>query len=158
MQLLSGRFHCVFTVSSMQFNNQTTLNIVGDGSGDPVVLNFSSNAQFGGAINLEGGLTTDQVPYNITGGSNLTGGNTLQANSNGAVLERDFLDPNGSISVTHSVVEGRIFWGDSGNMQIVSGDTITAPAVTTPEPSSLLPLGTGLISLLRIGAWRKRLA
>jgi hypothetical protein len=126
---LDANGNYVFDVSSFNFGNGATLYINGDGLGSSVVLDYSSNAQFGGTIVLEGGLTPDQVLFNITGT------NTLQINTNGSTVAGDFLDPNGAISVVHSVVDGRVFGGDSTNMQIVSGDTLTAPT-SLPESSS----------------------
>lgn len=118
LRTINGVTYSVFTVSSFIFNNGTTLTINGNGSGDPVVFDFSSGGQFGGTIDLTGGLTSDQVLFNLNG--------TLQINDNGATEYGDFLDPNGTIQVTHSVVDGRILGGNS-SMQIVSGDTVTVP-------------------------------
>lgn len=150
----------VFSVGSMQFNNQTTLTINGNGGSGPssqlVVFNMPFGAQFGGNIVLTGGLTSDQVLFNVTGGSGLTGGNTDQLNNNGAAsLQGIFLDPNGAVSVVHTVLTGRVFGGDTSNMQIVSGDTITAPPGTTkvPEPNSILLL---LGALAGFGVYRSR--
>ena len=150
--MLDGNGNRVFSVSSFNFGNGATLTINGDGAGDSVVLNFSSNAQFGGNIVLNG-ITSDQVLFNITGGASLTGGNTLQDNTNGANLTGTFLDPNGAVSVVHTVLTGRIFGGDTSNMQIVSGDTVTAPT-GLPEPSSAASFfsvlgGLGALLLLR---------
>jgi hypothetical protein len=150
--MLDGNGNRVFSVSSFNFGNGATLTINGDGAGDSVVLNFSSNAQFGGNIVLNG-ITSDQVLFNITGGASLTGGNTLQDNTNGANLTGTFLDPNGAVSVVHTVLTGRIFGGDTSNMQIVSGDTVTAPT-GLPEPSSAASFfsllgGLGAVLLLR---------
>ena len=133
----------VFTVTSLNFVNGATLAINGDGTGDPVVFNIDhsnvANPQFGGTILLSG-LISDQVLFNVTGGANLSGGDTLQATTNGADLTGIFLDPNGPMSINHAVLDGRFFGGDSSNMQIVSGAFITAPApapVVTPLPSAL---------------------
>ena len=145
----------VFTVGSFQFNNGETLIINGDAAGDSVVLNFTSGAQFNGTIALNG-ITSDQVLFNFTGGAALMGGNTLQTSTNGAVLEGVFLDPNGAMSLTHSVLDGRFFGGDSSNMQIVSGDTINAP-VPAPEPSTLSLLGAGLLVMSGLVGRRKAL-
>jgi hypothetical protein len=147
----------VFSVTSMQFNNQTTLNIQGDAAGHPVVFNFRSGAQFGGAIVLSG-LTSDQVLFNITGGAGRTGGNTLQLNTNGALLTGTFLDPNGAISVVHTRLTGRVFGGDRSDMQIVSGDTLNAPHAavdTAPVPSSIALLLSAAIPLALL-AWHRR--
>ena len=139
----------VFSITAgSQFNNGTTLTINGDGLGHNVVFNISSNVQFGGVIVLAGGLTSDNVLFNFIGGA------SAQLNNNGeAFLTGTFLDPNGAVSVVHTDLNGRVFGGDSTNMQIVSGDTITSP-VSAPEPSSLALLVAGLFSL--VGFARRR--
>jgi hypothetical protein len=108
-------------------------------------FNFSG---FNGSIVLAGGITSDQVLFNITGGD-------LTINTNGATTMGTFLDPNGSISMNHSVLDGRLFGGDSHNMQIVSGANIIAPPSAVPEPTR-----TGLVLGLMIAiaiATRKKL-
>lgn len=136
----------VFTVSSVNFVNGATLTINGDGVHN-VIFNISQNAQFGGTIVLTGGLTSDDVLFNFTGGANLVGGDTAQLNNNGeAFLTGTFLDPNGTIQVTHTDLTGRVFGGDSTDMSIVSGDTINTPT-GAPEPGSILLLGAGLSSM-----------
>ncbi|MGA2936962.1 MAG: collagen-binding domain-containing protein [Syntrophobacteraceae bacterium] len=137
----------VFNVSSFSFGNGATLTINGNGLGNNVVLNFAANnPQFGGTIVLTGGLTSDEVLFNIPGSNS-----SLRINTNGAIETGTFLDPNGTISMNHSVLDGRIFGGDSSNMQIVSGAYINDPAV--PEPSTVLLIGSGLVGL---AAFRKR--
>src|SRR4029077_5826312 len=137
----------VFTVTSFKTVNGSTLTINGSAS-SYVVLNFSSDVQFNGAIALTGGITSDHVLFNQTGGK-------LYINTNGAAVTGVFLDPNGEMSAVHSVINGRIFGGDSTNMQIVSGDTLTQPPTPTPEPGTLSLFGSGLLVLA--AAVRKRL-
>jgi len=66
------------------------------------------------------------------------------------------LAPNDVLSLTNANLNGRVFGGDSSDMQIVSGVTINAPAspvspASVPEPSSvvllltILALGGGLL-------------
>lgn len=146
----------VFTVSSVNFVNGATLTINGDGLGHNVVFNIASSGdgQFGGVIVLTGGLTSDNVLFNFIGGANLMGGDSSQLNNNGAAfLTGTFLDPNGAISVVHTDLNGRVFGGDTSDMAIVSGDTITSPA-GVPEPSSALLLGVALCS---VAGLRKRM-
>ncbi|MGO8676937.1 MAG: collagen-binding domain-containing protein [Limisphaerales bacterium] len=145
----------VFTVNSFNFGNGATLTISGNGS-QPVVLNFSSAASFGGTILVTGGITSDQVLFNVTGGSGLAGGNGLYINS-GATLTGTFLDPNGAITMGSSVLNGRLFGGGSQDESLNSGSDINAPT-PVPEPGTilagallLLPFGASTVRVLRRG-------
>ena len=150
----------LFNVTSLSTNNGIPLIIQGNGS-QTVVFDINMAASISGNILLEdlsgkflgqagyNGLTPDQVLFNITGGTNLTGGNTLQINNQGDhshpdnIIYADFLDPNGMISVVNSRVAGRVFGGDSHDLQVVSGDTITLPPgpVSPPPPTVPEPMG-----------------
>jgi hypothetical protein len=128
----------VFTLSALTFNNGATLTINGDAAGDSVVINIPSSIspQFGGQIKLTG-LTPDQVLFNVLGGD-------MSINTNGVTENADFLDPNGKINENHSVVDGRLFGGDTQDMSIVSGGVLNAPV---PAPL----IGHGLLVLLAVG-------
>jgi PEP-CTERM motif len=153
----------VFTVTSVSFPNGTfTIN---GSATDYVVFNYTGNNGFNGNILLTGGITSDHVLFNITPSSsvlatynndyaNLTGGPTLTISTNGLVTTGVFLDPTGNIQINHTVLDGRLFGGDTQNLAIVSGAEILAPGVT-PEPSSILLFGTGLLGLG--GILRRRL-
>ena len=131
----------VFDLSSLRFANGATMTISGSAS-DYVVFNINANASFGGRIQLAGGLTSDRVLFNILGG------HTLDISANGATLSGVFLDPNGAMSINHSVLDGRFFGGGNNDMQIGSGAYIYEPIIT-PEPTTLL---TGVLLLLPFGA------
>jgi hypothetical protein len=133
----------------LSFVNGATLAINGDAAGDFVIFNINANAQFGGTIKLTG-LTSDQVLFNIIGT-----GHSLQLTTNGAILAGDFLDPLGTIQLNHAFLDGRLFGGDSSDMQIVSGATINAPS-PVPLPGALPLLATGLGALGLLGWRRKR--
>lgn len=142
--ILDANGNSVFNVTSFNTTNSDVLTIVGDASGDSVVLNFIGlSANFNNQVNLVD-LSADQVLYNFVGGSNLTGGPTLQINTNASSHPSPsgvygvFLDPNGPISVTNANVFGRVFGGDTHDFQYVSGSTINAPAVTVPEPPTVV--------------------
>jgi hypothetical protein len=140
----------VFTVSSLSFVNGATLTLNGSAS-DYMVLNIAFSPSFGGTINLAGGITSDHVLFNFVGGSGQTGGPTLTISSNGAIEEGTFLDPNGNIQMNHSVLEGRLFGGDTHNLSVVSGASIYAPV---PEPATL-PLASLAAAMLIILRRRK---
>jgi hypothetical protein len=155
----------VFNVTGFNTTNGNVLTINGDAAGDSVVLNFTGSVNFNNQVRLNG-LSSDQVLYNFVGGSNLTGGPTLQINdnlSNNApncslgqfCVQGVFLDPNGAISVTNANVAGRVFGGDTHDFQYVSGSTITASMTTVPEPSNLLEL-IGFSAVILLAAARRK--
>ena len=148
----------VFTVSSINAPNGN-LTINGDGS-HKVVFNISagadSNIHFDNII-LTGGLTPDDVLFNLFGGDNvgLTGGPTLDLNSNGGTLNGVFLDPNGQVSLVHTILDGRIFGGDTHNEQLVSGGTLVSPPSPPSVPdngSTLILLGVAGVGLVGVGS------
>lgn len=152
--LLDGSGNHVFTVTSVSFPNGT-FTINGSAS-DYVVFNYDGNNGFNGNIVLSGGITSDHVLFNIIPNpasitnynnayTSLSGGPTLTISTNGLVTTGIFLDPTGNIQINHSVLDGRIFGGDTQNLSIVSGADINAPMSPTPEPASMLLYGTGLL-------------
>jgi choice-of-anchor A domain-containing protein len=145
----------VFTVNSFNFKTGTTLVIQGDAAGHSVVLNFSKNAQFGGSVVLTGSLTPDKVLFNFTGKD------TLQVNSQGAQVAGTFLDPNGTVSVADTALNGHVFGGAGGDMGLGSGATLDSPndpPAVTPEPSTITLLASGLAALGVVGIRRLRSA
>jgi hypothetical protein len=137
--ILDGHGNRVFNVTSFNFNGGSTLVVNGDTAGDNIIFNFPGlSPQFKGTM-LFYGITADQVAFNITGGG------TLTVNTNGDTVQGIFVDPNGSVSVSHSNVYGRIFGGDESNMQLVSGEYINAP---TPEPAAVVLFGTVILACL----------
>jgi hypothetical protein len=157
--MLDASGNLVFTVSGINAPNGI-LTINGNGV-NKVVFNISAAADANFHFNqivLGGGLTSDDVLFNFFGGSNEIGGPTLDINANSSssnsnVLQGTFLDPNGAISVVNTVLDGRVFGGDSTNEAIVSGAQINAPP-SVPDPgATLLLMGLGLAFLA--GAKRK---
>jgi len=147
--VLDGTGNRVFGTTSVNLNNASTLTISGSAS-DYVVINVTdNNPAFNGTILLTGGITSDQVLFNMFGGNYTThtGGPTLTISNNGQVATGTFLDPNGGMQINHSVLNGRFFGGDVVNQQIVSGAFITAPV---PEP------GTAALGALALGVFALR--
>jgi hypothetical protein len=165
----------VFNVTSVSTNNGQNLFIQGNGSNNVVFdVNTGGTDQFHGNIILEdmtgkyygqagyAGLTPDQVLFNLYSGDNLDANNNGDNAHPDNIMEGTFLDPDGSISFVNTRIDGRIFGGDSQNMQIVSGDTIVLPTSGpppvgsgTPEPSALIVwsvLGGAAIGL----GWRRK--
>jgi hypothetical protein len=135
----------VFDTTSVNLNNATTLTISGSAS-DYVLINVTdTNPAFNGQIVLTGGITSDHVLFNMFGGNYTThtGGPVLTISTNGQVTTGIFLDPNGSMQMNNSVLNGRFFGGDVQNQQIVSGANINAP-----EPTSLAALAFAAAAVL----------
>ena len=147
----------VFNVSDFSFGKNTTLTLNGDGAGDSVVFNFSDNATFGGTISLANGLKADQVIFNFASGSGDDGGKTLKINANGGTEYGTFLNPNGQIIITNSVVQGRVFGGGSQDEEIESGGSVIAPNVVptpVPEPEICAMIAMGIAGLW-VARWRR---
>jgi hypothetical protein len=133
----------VFDVTSFNTTNSDVITINGDAAGDAVVVNFLGlSANFDATVVLNN-ILPDQVLWNFVGGSNLTGGPTLQINNNasgaghaGLSAQGIFLNPNGAISVTNANVIGRVFGGDTHDFQYVSGANLRAPSGTTGGTTS----------------------
>jgi hypothetical protein len=136
----------IFTISGLNLGNGQTLTINGLSS-QHVVLNFPSSLgglHFSGAITLTGGITSDEVLFNIDN-------DMLQTAANGATQAGTFLDNGGTINVNSYNLDGRLFGiNEAGNnMIITSGASVSAPA-TPPVPdggSSMLLMGLGLVFL-----------
>lgn len=136
----------VFNVTAYSANNASVLNIVGDGSGAPVVFNFgfSSNVNLGGSVVFSGtGLTSgDQLLWNFK-----TTGKNISLTNNAETFRGDILATADAISLDNTNLYGRVFGGGSSDMQIVSGANVyePAPVPTVPEPGSwaLMILGFG---------------
>jgi len=147
MDTINGVTYRVFNITSYSSGDGKLLTINGDGSGDPVVFNFSfnSNVNLGGDVTLNG-LNDDQVLFNFT-----SSGKNISLNNNASsfpsvAFQGIILAPNDVISLTNANLDGRVFGGDRSDMQIVSGTTIKAPGVV-PEPATLTLLGSGILAL-----------
>jgi hypothetical protein len=162
----------VFNVTSFQSNNGENLILKSDGAND-VVFDIKFSVQFNGNILLQdltgkffgdtgyAGLYPDQVLWNVYGNNH-----KMDLNNNGNsshpsnITYGVFLDPYGTVSAVNTRLVGRIFGGNTQNMQVVSGNTITAPPQSpsghTPEPVTLAGFCAGLAGVA--GYLRKRVA
>jgi hypothetical protein len=155
----SGNYVFKGTINS-NFTAGAKFTINGTGS-QTVVIDIPSTGghAFNGSIALTGGITPDHVLFNFDKGnySTLSGGDTLTINTNGKTTSGTFLDPNGNIQISNSVISGRVFGGDTQNLSIASGATINAPVTTTAKlniiSKSNIGSGTlGTVTLTQNGA------
>jgi hypothetical protein len=138
--VLDASGHRVFTVTSFSTTSRNVLTINGDAAGDTVVLNFTKGVNFNNQVALFG-ISPDQVLYNFVGGSNGFGGPAVQINDNALwgrsnLVQGDFIDPNGPISVSNTRLTGRLLGGGNQKLQIVGGVTITTPLSPTVTSTS----------------------
>jgi uncharacterized repeat protein (TIGR01451 family) len=134
LDTINGVTYRVFNVTSYNENDGKLVTINGDGSGDPVVFNFgfNSNVNLGGDVALAGnGLNDDKVIWNFT-----TVGKAVSLNNNassypGLAFHGIILAPADKISLVNANLSGRVFGGNSSDMQLVSGLTIHAPVLNT---------------------------
>jgi uncharacterized repeat protein (TIGR01451 family) len=134
LDTVNGVTYRIFNVTSYSSGDGKLFTINGDGSGDPVVLNFAfnSNVNLGGDVALTGnGLNDDKVIWNFTSsGKNINLNNNASSFPNVA-FHGIILAPSDNLSMVNANLSGRIFGGNSGDMQIVSGDTLHAPVMNT---------------------------
>lgn len=158
----------VYDATNVNIGNGGKITISG-GANSLLIINVSGtfNAQnntAGAGIVLTGGITADQIIWNITStGNNFTSSGNAATN----IVYGDFLDLAGSYNLNQITVDGRLFGAnsDGGNRagltdQIVSVFNLNAPPpqtehqvlTGTPEPSTwaLGMLGAAIIGFSRV--------
>jgi VPDSG-CTERM motif len=150
--IINGQAVHVFDATS--FSNSNAILTINGAATDLVAINLGGlgNIQFHGGIQFTGGITADDVLFNIGGGNytTQTGNSSLDINNNGGkagIAQGIFLDPNGAISVTNAVVVGRVFGGDSHDFQYVSGSEIDLPTTVPDTGSTIALLGIAFIGI-----------
>ena len=126
--VLDSNGNYVFNVTSYNEGNGNVVTINGDGLGGSVVLNFgfNSNVNLGGDVALTGGLRDDQVLWNFT-----TSGKNINLNNNESsyplplAFQGVILAPGDNLSMVSANLDGRLWGGGSGDMQLNGGDTLT---------------------------------
>ena len=151
----------VYSATSFDENNAQTLTITG-GPNDIFVLNDSGGFNFAkSTIVLTGGITADNVLFNVTGvdtssagtadisGAGIFQGTLLAVGRNIIVQDLGAGDPNTPGCASEGLC-GRVIGSDFSNEELIihSGAKITFDrTISTPEPSALLLLGTALAGL-----------
>jgi hypothetical protein len=137
----------VVDVSAINLGNGQTLTLSGP-AGSEFIINSPSMTLNSGRIILAGGVTANDVVFNLTGT-----GNDLQTSgglNNESVINGVVLDAKGSVGMAPGLINGELIAGGQ-SVHLVSGASVNAaqgpPAI--PEPSGWLLFGTGLLVSMR---------
>ena len=143
----------VFTISDIKLNHPASL-IISAPAGSTVVLNISGSVTINGAAGsgllIAGGLTSNDVVYNFTGGGDLT----TSGGGNGSLIQGIVLDTGGSVNLHPGEVDGEVI---AKTFTSSSGALVNAPPPMTavPETSSFLPL-IGVLGLAMVAPRLRR--
>jgi hypothetical protein len=142
----------VANLSAVNLGNGQTLTLNGP-AGSEIILNDTGGVTLNsGHIVLTGGLTANDVVFNLTGTSGLSTSGGL---NNESTLAGVFLALNGQIALSPGALTGEIISGK--NIGIASGGSVNGPSVV-PLPAALPLFATGLGALGLLGWRRKRKA
>jgi hypothetical protein len=149
-----GAINGTSTISSTGGTNVIVLNSVNLGNGQTLTLHGSATDQFiinvsgnfvlnSGKILLTGGLTPDDVVFNITSSGNAV--STSGGLGNESIINGIVLAPNSGIAMAPGLIIGELIAGGA-TVHLVSGASVdTSPAAAVPEPSTDALIGAGLL-------------
>jgi hypothetical protein len=140
----------VANVSGINLGNGQTLTLNGP-AGSQFVINSPNMVLNSGKINLTGGVTANDVVFNLTGtGNNLSTSGGL---NNESVINGIVLNANGGVAMAPGLINGELIAGGQ-SIHLVSGASVNSlpPTPSVPEPASLVLVtlsGLGMAALIR---------
>jgi len=147
MTLTGNAGQNVLNLSTLKLGGGQVLTLNGGGTNASFIINVTGDLVLtSGQIQLTGGLTYDEVLFNVGGKVAFSGG------GNASVLAGTVVDLNNSIQISPGLIQGSLF---GGNITLTSGADLDTAVVPGPL------VGSGLPGLLMAGAgilgwWRRR--
>ena len=137
----------VANVSDINLGNGQSLTLNGP-AGSQFIINSPKMTLNSGKINLTGGVTPNDVVFNLTGSGLQTSGGL----NNESVINGIVLDPNGDVGMAPGQINGELIAGGN-SVHLVSANVNTPPVTSVPGPESMILALLGGLGM-PVLAWR----
>lgn len=138
----------VINVSTLQLGGDEVLTLDGGGTDSSFIINIDGDLKLNsGRVELTGGLTFDEVLFNVGGKVSFSGG------GNSSILMGTILALGGETAISPGLIQGTLI---GTKISLVSGADLDTPLPSPiPLPAAAWLFGTALIGLIGYGRRRK---